>query len=133
MNSYGELRNNSRLEAPGSYMERLHDALQKKLVSYRLQLIEALEKDMPYRSVQLSTSEQYIKFEKMDGNSWAQLVMRLYERYRGLPDATNRVNNDLMRYIRQMMTYGETIPSAIDPNYQAMFDPRLRGGSLDAP
>lgn len=133
MNTYSDVQNPSRTEAPGSYMERLHEALQKKLVAYRLQLIEALEKDMPYRSVKLSTSEQYVKFQKMDGNSWAQLVMRLYERYRGLPDATNRVNTDLMRYIRQMMTYGETIPSAIDPSYQAMFDPRLRGGSLDAP
>src|SRR5436190_15574251 len=111
-------------EAPGSYMERLHQELQKRLVNYRLSLIEALEKDMPYRSVKLSPSEQYIKFQKMDGNSWAQLIMRLYERYRGLPDATQRVNTDLMRYIRQMMTIGETVSPNIDPSFQAMFDPR---------
>lgn len=131
MNEYGS-KTPSRA-APGSYLQRLYTDLSKMLTDYRLKLIESLEQDMPYRSVKLSPIEQYTKFQKMDGNSYAQLISRLYERYRGLPNATERVNADLVRYLRQMMTLGETIQTEVDPMYQQMFDPRQMGGSLDAP
>lgn len=118
-------------QAPGSYLDRLYTELSRKIAVYRLELIKALEKDMPYRSVRLSPAEQVLKFDMMNGESWAQLTSRLYERYRGLPNATQLVNEDLRRYISRMLTLKQQYPD-ITPErvFAEAFAPR---GNLNAP
>lgn len=70
----------------------------------RIELIEAFEEVYPYGSKPLSNSEQLAQFQQrlLNPESWTVLIASLHERYRGLPDAAQRVDQDIQDYIRSM-------------------------------
>lgn len=92
----------------GPKLDNLKQTLIEWYAQKRIELIEAFEEDHPYGSVRLSKMEQYAQFEAklQDPNNWIMLVASLYERYRGLPDASERVQKDLEDYIRSMRALG---------------------------
>ncbi|HXH05377.1 MAG TPA: hypothetical protein VNI83_02185 [Vicinamibacterales bacterium] len=67
-------------------------------------LIEQLSEGYPYGTKPLSPIEQLMRYMevRMDPQAWRALVMMLEDRYRGLPDARDRVERDLQAYVRRM-------------------------------
>lgn len=100
----------------GPYLERLRDALVEWYPQYRQKLMNALTEDgPPYGHVRIPPTAQVSDFFSKDPNGWAMLITQLNERYRGLPDATARVNHDLTAYIRQMIILGNQAPPPTEP------------------
>jgi hypothetical protein len=90
-------------------------------------LIESLEAGKyPYGKVKLTLEEQYIQYRRMTANDWATLIERLYERFRGLPDASSRVAEELTRYRTRMEKLGTQV-SGNDP--RAFLSGGSTGGS----
>lgn len=58
----------------------------------------------PYGTTKLSVDEQVSRFIQATQNDYAGIIESLNQRYMGLPDAQNRVNQDLANYIRRMLT-----------------------------
>lgn len=70
---------------------------------FRIQMIEALTMDTPYRAQPLSKPEQLSQFMSVTPEDFEAMIFKLNEKYRGLPDAYERVNADLAKYISSMM------------------------------
>ena len=70
----------------------------------RTWLIEQLSESYPYGAVPLTPMDQLARYSEMqlDPASWRALVMMLEDRYRGLPDARQKVERDLQAYVRRM-------------------------------
>ena len=72
-------------------------------VQNRQMLIKALEADgYPYWSVKLTPAEQYIKYRGMTEADWAQFTEALYDRFRGLPDASTLVAEEITKFRNRM-------------------------------
>lgn len=69
----------------------------------RQTLIKAMEERYPYGSVRLTPTEQLTRFLEMSPDDWSQMIVALHERYRGLPDAYDRVDRDLQAYTNRML------------------------------
>ena len=87
----------------GPELEKIVNSAALWYANIRLGLIQALEEDHPYGTHKLSQTEQLINFEQMGPNEMSQMIAQLYDRYRGLPDAQERVNRDLAAYIARML------------------------------
>ena len=73
----------------------------------RGRLIDALEEGgYPYGSVRLSPAEQYIQYRNMTPEDWANMIERLYDRFRGVSDANSRVGDEMARYRGKMEALG---------------------------
>jgi hypothetical protein len=69
----------------------------------RQMLIKHLEADgYPYGSVKLTPVEQLIRYKNLTAEDWQVIIERLYDRFRGLPDASTRVSRELESYRGQM-------------------------------
>lgn len=66
--------------------------------------IEALSQGGPYGSQKLTPQEQVMRFIQSTPQDYEGMIAKLNEKYRGLPDAQNKVNTDLAQYIRRMIT-----------------------------
>lgn len=88
----------------GPELEDLRDRMKDWYAKTRLSYIEAFEETYPYGSRPLSNIEQVSQFlEVLQGpGQFAAIMASLYERYRGLPDASQRVQNDINAYINDM-------------------------------
>ena len=82
------------------------DGIVEELTEWYLEtkefLIEMLTKDYPYGSVELTPEEQLENFLTMREDDWIALKERLALRYRGRPDAEERVQNDLADFLVYM-------------------------------
>ncbi len=68
-------------------------------------LIKDMEADgFPYGSVKLTPMEQLIHYRGLTAEDWQVMVEQLYDRYRGLPDASSKVAEQLDRYKGRMET-----------------------------
>lgn len=91
----------------GPQLESISKALKDWYITRRLELIDVLTSDEPYGKVHLSPVEQYTRFLEMQPEDWVALIADLSNRYRGLPDSQERVNQDLYRYVAQMTALGQ--------------------------
>lgn len=66
--------------------------------------INALSQGGPYGTQKLTPAEQIERFIQATPQDYEGMVVKLNEKYRGLPDAQNKVNTDLAQYIRRMIT-----------------------------
>lgn len=90
--------------------DKLNEAVELTIKWYnetRARLIDELSKGHPYGTIKIDPEEQYTKFIQMEGPDWTNLIARLNQRYRGRPDAQQRVNRDLAEYTRRMTMYGQ--------------------------
>lgn len=77
-------------------------------------LMDALEEDYPYHATKLTPTEQYANYRAMGPEEWRQFVIDLEARYRGYPDARQRVQNDIDSYVARMEALGSKV-GAVEP------------------
>ncbi len=70
---------------------------------YRYRVIQALTAKGTYSAVKLTPNEQIARFMEMHEVDYETLVQTLNNRYKGLPDAYERVNTDLARFVDRML------------------------------
>ena len=88
----------------GKYLEDLEEQLVSWASEYMLEMEKALTEVYPYGSVPLSPDDQIGRFIEMQGPDYQMLVAKLNEKYRGFPDAYDRVNKDLASFLSDMIT-----------------------------
>jgi hypothetical protein len=86
----------------GPELNKLREELIEWYSLTRQKLIEALEEDTPYGSRKLTPDEQLERYLNMTDQDWQALQVRLEERFRGLPDANDRVKQDLQNFNNRM-------------------------------
>lgn len=65
--------------------------------------INALLQGGSYGSTKLTTDEQIQRFATSTPQDYEAMIVKLNERYRGLPNAQDLVNKDMTNYIRRMI------------------------------
>ena len=88
----------------GAYLNRLKKEFLEWYPNYRQRLLTAMEQGEVYGARQLTTDEQVSRFIEMTPEDYKVLLMRLQQRYAGLPDADSRINRDLATYMSRMTT-----------------------------
>ncbi len=84
-------------------LEKITSNVSAWYVDKRQMLIKSLEADgFPYGSVELSPAEQLIRFKSMTAEDWQALTEKLYDRFRGLPNASAKVSEELAEYKGKM-------------------------------
>jgi hypothetical protein len=101
------------------------ERIQKDVVAWyfekRQMLIKHLEADgYPYGSVKLTPMEQLIRYKNLTAEDWQAIVERLYDRFRGLPDASTRVSKELESYRGKM--------ERLDRDFMGAQQPFFMGG-----
>jgi len=88
----------------GKYWSTLEEQLVQKAANFMLELERRLTLGgAPYGAVDLAPEEQAERFLEMAPEDYKMLVANLNEKYRGLPDAYERVNQDLANFLADMI------------------------------
>lgn len=86
----------------GPYLEGLVEEVSQWYMEMVEFLVAALTEDHPYGSVSLTSEEQLTNFLAMKQEDWESLGAKLALRYRGHPDADERVQNELADFLTYM-------------------------------
>lgn len=65
--------------------------------------INALSQGGPYGTTKLTPQEQIQRFVQSTPQDYEAMIVKLNEKYRGLPNAQDLVNKDMANYIRRMI------------------------------
>lgn len=87
----------------GPSLQEKADKLRDWYISYRQTLIGQLEQEYPYGSVRLTPADQLVRFTEVQPEDFEALIARLNDKYRGLPNATTLVNQDLAKWVAHSM------------------------------
>ena len=92
----------------GPKLDEVAEVVRQWYLNMRGKLIAALEEGYPYGSSIESPQQQLDTFFSMSPDDWEELAARLQLRYRGEPDAPERVRADIQEYITRMtrLAYG---------------------------
>lgn len=89
----------------GPQLDKTVDRVVAMYAQRRQRLIAALEEGgYPYGGRKLTASEQISRFIEMVPEDYQSLVIKLNDKYRGLPNAYDLVNKDLAAFISRMIT-----------------------------
>ena len=87
----------------GERLDKVAERLHEWFVGTRLSLIKKLEvSGYPFGNVPLSPREQLTRYINMTPEQWTAFYGHLYLRYKGMPDAPNRVMNDIRQFQGEM-------------------------------
>ena len=96
----------------GPELDKLVERLKVWYAKTRLELIELLSTPYPYGSVRLTPDEQVERFQLMTEDDWAAMQAGFANKYRGLPDQEQRVEQDMQNYQNYIARLAERrIPS----------------------
>lgn len=87
----------------GPYLNKLVEDLSTWAAQERQVYIKALTQGGPYGSQKLSPDEQIQRFVQSKPQDYEAMIVKLNEKYRGLPNAQDLVNKDLANYFRRMV------------------------------
>lgn len=65
--------------------------------------INAISQGGPYGTTKLTLDEQIQRFVQSTPQDYEAMIVKLNEKYRGLPNAQDLVNKDMANYIRRMV------------------------------
>jgi len=86
----------------GPELDKLKDELVEWYTATKQYLIDVLSEEYPYGSTPLTTDEQVQQYLSMTPEDWQMLIGKLEDRFRGMPDAQQKVQQQLDNYIRSM-------------------------------
>lgn len=86
----------------GPKLDKMAKELSEWYITTRTRLIEALEEGYPYGSVLLDPRGQLEDFLNKTPEDWEKMFAGLALRYRGQPDADQRIQSDVMAYLERM-------------------------------
>jgi hypothetical protein len=86
----------------GPELNAMVERLRKRYLDTKEVLIKALTKNGPYGSVKLTPEEQLENFLSMSTQDLEELSNRLALRYRGRPDANEKVQQELEAFFTYM-------------------------------
>ncbi len=87
----------------GQYFDGLEDELVSWAAQYMLDLEKELTIQYPYGSQRLQPDEQALRFTEMAPQDYVKMIGMLNDKYRGFPDAYDRVNADLAAFLADMI------------------------------
>jgi hypothetical protein len=86
------------------------DAMVKELAEWYYveldALMEALTEGYPFGATKLTPAEQYLRYREMAPEDWREFIINLEARYRGFPDARQRVQSSIDTYVARMEALG---------------------------
>ena len=88
----------------GAYLNRLKKEFLEWYPQYRQKLIAAIEEGEVYGTRPLTPDEQVSRFMEMQPEDYRVLIMRLQQRYAGMPNAEFLMNRDLATFLSRMTT-----------------------------
>jgi len=86
----------------GPELDKMREDLIVWYTTTKQYLIDVLTERYPYGSTPLTTDEQVQQYLSMTPEDWQMLIGKLEERFRGMPDAQEKVQQQLNNYIKSM-------------------------------
>ena len=98
----------------GPALEEIHDELVQWYLDTRRALIEMMEESRPYGAIELDPEEQLHRAVTMTPEEWQQELGRIQLRYRGEPDAEEKVAAAVQEYLTHIKNLAQARPGQVE-------------------
>lgn len=106
----------------GPELQKVSDELKKWYAETRLELIKEMSQGHAFGSRRLTPNEQAQRFIEARPEDYEALIIKLNDKYRGLPNSYDLVNAELARYVSHMISLmygGDTDEQQYQSNHRA--------------
>lgn len=102
----------------GVELQKIHDELVEWYLTTKEELVRQIEDSQPYGSVTLDPKEQLHRAITMTSEEWQQELGRIQLRFRGHPDAEQKVQQAVQDYMIHIQQLSQRYPQQAEEEFR---------------